>query len=729
MIGFDWSEWAILRFVGASFIFWLCYYLLFDRKAPFSQCRIYLLYSVLLAGIVSTVRIPVYPVEVQTMKVQPVVEISQRMTPQVIKSSSTPTSAIEEIRQSKTLPATTSEENEKLVTPLREDPLLQNESSLQKEPFYSYLNYWVIAKCIYGLGVLVLLLYLLTEMIRIWRLKRWGSHTVDADGICIVRNSHVVSPFSFFRTIFINRKIEGEVLHIVLLHEKAHISNHHYRDTFFIEYLCILCWFNPFVWLIKRELRLLHEFQVDRKMLSDDIELFNYQRILFEELMGYSPNIANSFHNSLIKKRFIMMKYQYKDRFALLRKMALLFLLAGMTALFSFTEKPVYTIESTPSVQKVKQEVMIIQCPDDIQETNSLIKEEVLENLEPEVVINAEKRTAPTTSPFLKTIEMSPEGNIEEEVAQKMIVKEDENEAELRPDQQVISRIPYSKSIVVRFVERANDETRVIVAIPIHWGRHWIQFEKGLSIVDEDTKDIYRIRSVTRDIELNKVYWVNGMEDRMAEFTLIFPPLNKKVKEISIRDCFPEEKAMTPPNSSSWSMDNINIRELVPTHVRMEEYDKEGRPLRADFPGEVTLRPEQVGISPYQRGGTQIVKIVPSKENTLVVLSLPVYYDRHWFTVGKGLCIIDCKTGTEYPIQGVTNGIEMNKLLWVEGCKGRSILMTLVFPKLDEKVKMIDLYSKYPDANIVSPTNGNKWRWEKIKIKDYQTENHNNVYL
>ena len=64
MIDFDYSEWAILRFIGASFVLWLCYYLLFDRKAPFNQCRNYLLFSVLLAGAVSVLRIPVYPVEV-----------------------------------------------------------------------------------------------------------------------------------------------------------------------------------------------------------------------------------------------------------------------------------------------------------------------------------------------------------------------------------------------------------------------------------------------------------------------------------------------------------------------------------------------------------------------------------------------------------------------------------------------------------------------------------------
>lgn len=155
MIGFDWSEWAILRFVGASFILWLCYYLLLDRKAPFSQCRIYLIYSVVIAGVVSTVRIPVYP------------------TPQAIHTSLAPLAAREEMGQRETIPLAMPPETGKVAPSLQDElslptPSLQDESSMQDTPFYLSLDYWLIAKVLYGLGVCVLLIYLATEMVRIW---------------------------------------------------------------------------------------------------------------------------------------------------------------------------------------------------------------------------------------------------------------------------------------------------------------------------------------------------------------------------------------------------------------------------------------------------------------------------------------------------------------------------------------------------------------------------------
>ena len=134
-----------------------------------------------------------------------------------------------------------------MLTDVNEAVTHQTEEEIVEEPFYVSWNYWQIAWIVYGSGVFILLVHLLVEMVRIWRLKRWGTCTTDADGICIVRNNEVVSPFSFYRMIFINRKLEGEVLRVVLLHEKAHIRNHHYRDTLFIEGLSILCWFNPLI--------------------------------------------------------------------------------------------------------------------------------------------------------------------------------------------------------------------------------------------------------------------------------------------------------------------------------------------------------------------------------------------------------------------------------------------------------------------------------------------------
>lgn len=729
MIDIDCSEWAILRFIGASFVLWLCYYLLFDRKAPFNQCRNYLLFSVLLAGAVSVVRIPVYPVEV----VRPI-KMERVVVKQETQMDKTSLVQVENDGiQPDTLAAVQAEVSEAIVPRVEEE--------IAEEPFYASWDYWQIVWIVYGLGVFVLLMHLLVEMARIWRLKRWGSCTMEADGICIVRNNEVVSPFSFYRMIFINRKLEGEVLRIVLLHEKAHIRNHHYRDTLFIEGLSILCWFNPFVWLVKRELRALHEFQVDRCLLSGEIELFEYQSILFEELMGYSPKVANGFHNSLIKKRFIMMKHQYKERFAGVRKIALLPLCAGVLALFSFTEKPVL-IEPVLPMVSVSMKAETPEVVSNEKKMDSVGDEKCFLLLDSPKIVHyiqsgeahlvksgSSQLLAKVTTPVSKMLD-----TLSEEKPNQTSLHGKEADytvgVDLPADQVVLSRAPYKRSIYVRFIERTKEDTRVTLAIPIYYDRHWLQFETGLSIVDEDTKDVYKIRSLTRGIELNQTYWVVGQEKQMLEFTLVFPPLDRKVKKISIRDCFPEERGLTPPNGSSWRLENLKVDDFLPTAARIAEYDREGRPLRSDKLEEVTLNASQLAVSSRRGDGkSRIQKIETLPEKTLVVLNIPIHFDRHWLVIGKGLCLVDSRTGDEYPILEEAHGIEMNKLLWVEGCEGRSVLLTLVFPKLPKKVKTIDLYNKYPDAGVISPSNGSSWDWRKVKIKDYQKEPYKRIIL
>lgn len=113
----------------------------------------------------------------------------------------------------------------------------------------------------------------------------------------------------------------------------------------------------------------------------------------------------------------------------------------------------------------------------------------------------------------------------------------------------------------------------------------------------------------------------------------------------------------------------------------------------------------------------------------LVVLSVFIYYDCNWLVINKGLCIVDCKIGDEYLVLEEVYGIEMNKLLWVEGCQGSFVLLIFVFLKFFKRVKMIDFYNKYLDVGIILLINGSSWNWWKIKIKDYQKEFYKCVIL
>ncbi|MDE5612315.1 MAG: M56 family metallopeptidase, partial [Odoribacter sp.] len=301
---------SLLRFGGASVLLLGIYYGLYDRKACFLHCRYYLLLMVLVAALVSVLRIPVY-------------DSGREFVVTPVRAGE----VVEDVYQGRT--ASWQEGNP--VAPAENvTPAVTGEEEMpgKEEEVWEAWQTEEVLFLIYGIVAFVFLLRWVFAVVGIFRLKRWGS-CEEWEGMLVVRNNRVASPFSFFKMIFVNRKLQGETLRVVLAHEKTHIEHKHYRDTLAIEMFCILFWFNPFVWLVKRELKALHEFEVDRYLLNHGIELSKYQHIIFNELMGYGPAIANGFHNSMIKKRFIMMKTVNNIRYGLLRKMMLLPAVAG----------------------------------------------------------------------------------------------------------------------------------------------------------------------------------------------------------------------------------------------------------------------------------------------------------------------------------------------------------------------------------------------------------------
>jgi len=116
-------------------------------------------------------------------------------------------------------------------------------------------------------------------------------------------------PFSFFRWIFVYPDAHtGEELHEILTHERTHARQWHSIDVMIGELACIVCWFNPFAWLMKREIRTNLEYMADEKVLETGHDSRTYQY----HLLGLSHHkaaatIYNSFNVLPLKKRITMM--------------------------------------------------------------------------------------------------------------------------------------------------------------------------------------------------------------------------------------------------------------------------------------------------------------------------------------------------------------------------------------------------------------------------------------
>ena len=116
-------------------------------------------------------------------------------------------------------------------------------------------------------------------------------------------------PFSFFHWIFIHPTSHTEdELSEILTHEQTHANQWHSIDVLVSEIVCIFCWFNPFAWLMKREIRTNLENLADNRVLETGHDSKAYQY----HLLGLSHHkaaatIYNSFNVLPLKKRIKMM--------------------------------------------------------------------------------------------------------------------------------------------------------------------------------------------------------------------------------------------------------------------------------------------------------------------------------------------------------------------------------------------------------------------------------------
>jgi biopolymer transport protein ExbD len=170
---------------------------------------------------------------------------------------------------------------------------------------------WPIARIllfVYLVGVLYFLLrfcYLVFRLFRITRTNGVSRH----NGFRMVEMREEISPFSFFRFLYINREgLTDMEMQNILAHEQAHISQQHTIDHLLAHCLAIFQWFNPIAWQIRNALKTTHEYIADRQVLSQGFKPFDYQTLLLKQVIGYhSVELVNNFNLKPIKKRITMM--------------------------------------------------------------------------------------------------------------------------------------------------------------------------------------------------------------------------------------------------------------------------------------------------------------------------------------------------------------------------------------------------------------------------------------
>ena len=187
---------------------------------------------------------------------------------------------------------------------------------------------------VYLIGLTLCAAYLLLQLViqATKNIMLCRKHTVyrSSDGFDIPRGTSLIlldddtAPYSFFRQIVVGtRGLTDEELRCILAHESFHVSKLHSLDVLFARLMCCLAWFNPFAWLIMRELRAVQEFQADTASIGV-CGREDYLHLLYRQVTGTGyGHITNNFQSINIKNRIVMMN-KTKTRFGAWKVLAVL---------------------------------------------------------------------------------------------------------------------------------------------------------------------------------------------------------------------------------------------------------------------------------------------------------------------------------------------------------------------------------------------------------------------
>ena len=161
---------------------------------------------------------------------------------------------------------------------------------------------------LYYIGVIVMSFRFIVQLFSVLRMRWKGTRSI-VDGQRIISIPTEADPFSFFGWIFLYLPgLKDESREEILKHEQTHARQWHSMDVILCELINIVCWFNPFAWLIKTEIRLNLEYLADNKVAetTSDCKLYQYHLLNLVN-KNVQTGLCNNFNVSHLKHRIIMM--------------------------------------------------------------------------------------------------------------------------------------------------------------------------------------------------------------------------------------------------------------------------------------------------------------------------------------------------------------------------------------------------------------------------------------
>lgn len=178
-------------------------------------------------------------------------------------------------------------------------------------PSRMHVTVWQVLMVVYLIGVAVTGLLFFFKMGKlVVMIIRSPKRKMDGYTMVFTHKEH--GPYSFFRYAFFpNEQVDPTIIR----HELSHINHHHSWDILMVELMKIFQWFNPFIYLYKRELQSLHEYIADDDVVATGADKRNYMMLILQQCTAVDfSDMSNNFSLILTKKRIKMITKHEKAK-------------------------------------------------------------------------------------------------------------------------------------------------------------------------------------------------------------------------------------------------------------------------------------------------------------------------------------------------------------------------------------------------------------------------------
>lgn len=193
---------------------------------------------------------------------------------------------------------------------------------------YASSDNWEVLKTIFSVLYLVVVMLLfvrvLVQLMSVLNMAKKCEKS-EIHGVHVRITDENIAPFSFFKLIFVNLELHSNELKEILSHEQAHAKQWHSIDVLVGELTCVIFWYNPFMWLLNRDIRNNLEYLADSAVVNEGYNAKEYQyHLLGLTYKKAAANLHNNFNVLTLKERIKMMNKKRTKEFG---KFKYLFLL------------------------------------------------------------------------------------------------------------------------------------------------------------------------------------------------------------------------------------------------------------------------------------------------------------------------------------------------------------------------------------------------------------------